>query len=99
MVQVCAQMKITIEPSMPYTPQENGIAEAMNKKMERTAGAMLFHGNMPAAFWEYAENLAAIILSYIVTPNNTISGYEMVTKQKPSMSRIRTFGCHTFAYI
>ena len=27
----------------------------MNKQ---TTAAMLFHGNMPAAFWEYAENLA-----------------------------------------
>ena len=54
---------------------------------------------MPPSFWEYAEYLATVLHSYIVQYPKKISGYEMMTKHKPSMSRIRTFGCHAFAFI
>ena len=99
MYQVCTELNILIETSTTYTPEENGVAEVTNKKMERTASALLFHGNMPPSFWEYAEYLATVLHSYIVQYPKKISGYEMMTKHKPSMSRIRTFGCHVFAFI
>ena len=99
MYQVCTELNILIETSTTYTPKENGVAKVTNKKMERTASALLFHGNMPPSFWEYAEYLATVLHSYIVQYPKKISGYEMMTKHKPLMSRIRTFGCHAFAFI
>ena len=41
-----------IETSSPHTPEENGVAEAMNKKMTSTAAALMFNRKMPAPFWE-----------------------------------------------
>ena len=99
MAQVCAALNIRIETSSPHTPEENGVAEAMNKKMTSTAAALMFNGKMPAPFWEYAENLAAILLSYILLPKQTKSGYKMMTGRRPTMSQIRTFGCHAFAFV
>lgn len=43
---------ITLKPSTPYSPQENGIAERINSTLMTAARAALYHSKLPPVFWE-----------------------------------------------
>ena len=46
------------EVAVPYTPQQNGVAECMNRTIIDTVRSMLHHGNLPLSFWAEAVSTA-----------------------------------------
>ena len=43
----CKSRGIAVEGSMPYTPQQNGVSERMNRTLIEMGRSMLFHANLP----------------------------------------------------
>lgn len=58
---VCKKFGIIHELSAPYTPEQNGVAERMNRTLVELARSMLYSMNMPTAFWAEAIHTAAYI--------------------------------------
>jgi len=58
------------EPTAPYTPQSNRKAERMNRTLNESVRAMLFHANMPDNFW--AEAMATAAHVWNLLPSNLI---------------------------
>lgn len=47
-----AQRGINLRPTTPYTPQENAIAERINRTIMNSARAALTHSKLPPSYWE-----------------------------------------------
>ena len=77
-----------------YTPQQNGVAERMNRTLKDQIRAMLHHSNTPFEFWAEALSCAAYIRNR-VTSRSLPTGntpYEIWYGRKPSIAHMRTFG-------
>ena len=89
------------EKTNAYTPQENGMAECMNRTIEEMALYFLKDAGLPKTYWGYAVLYTVYIINR--TPTHVIKGdltpFEAYTKNKPSISHIHIFSCKAFAHI
>ena len=59
-IQYCTDAGIQMQHSIPYTPQQNGVAERKNRSLEM-ATCMMEAKNLPPKYWDEAINCAAYI--------------------------------------
>lgn len=81
------------QTSTPYSPQQNGLAERMNRTLVERAKCMLFDAHLSKQFWGEALATAAYIINR--SPTRAIDGktpMEMWSGHKPNLSNIRIFG-------
>ncbi|MCO5562588.1 hypothetical protein L7F22_016216 [Adiantum nelumboides] len=85
---------------MPFTPQQNGVAERKNKSLMETARCMLKAKSLPHKLWMEAVACAAHVLNRCPTHAlKTITPYEAWYDRKPSVGYLRVFGCLAYAHI
>ncbi|KAE8950986.1 hypothetical protein PR001_g33923, partial [Phytophthora rubi] len=53
------------EKTVPYTPQQNGLAERMNRSLVEMARCMLYHEGIDKKWWAEAVNTSAWIINRI----------------------------------
>ena len=89
-----------MQHSIPYTPQQNGIAERKNISLKELATCMMEAKNFPPNFWAKAIKCASYIQNrvphkhlYGMTPFDNWSGY------KPDVTHFRIFSSKTWARI
>ncbi|GBP30596.1 Retrovirus-related Pol polyprotein from transposon TNT 1-94 [Eumeta japonica] len=88
------------QTSNSYTPQQNGLAERMNRTLMERARCMLINSDLQKSYWAEAVSTAAYItnrcptraLSY-ATPEEMWSG------KKPDVSHLKIFGCEAMVKI
>lgn len=88
------------QTSNSYTPQQNGMAERMNRTLMERARCMLINSNLQKQYWAEAVATAAYItnrcptraLSY-ATPEEIWSG------KKPDLRHLKVFGCEAMVKI
>jgi transposase InsO family protein len=90
-----AQHGIRREHTVKASPQQNGVAERLNRTLEELLVAM------PARFWDEGLNYLRHVI--VRSPSSSIPAgttpYEMVHKRKPDYSPLRVFGCCAWAHI
>lgn len=87
------QKGIVHQKSNPYTPQQNGLSERMNRTIVEKARCLLFDANMNKEFWAEATNTAVYLQNRTVSATlNNKTPYELWTNNKPDISHIRVFG-------
>jgi transposase InsO family protein len=90
---------IQVEPSAPYTPQQNGVSERCNRTVMDPARSMLKHAGMPNSFWADAVKVAVYLKNRLPTralPDNT--PFELWHGSKPDISHLRIFGSLAYAW-
>ncbi|MCO5588630.1 hypothetical protein L7F22_042587 [Adiantum nelumboides] len=86
--------------TMPYTPQQNGVAERKNRSLMEMARCMLKAKSLPHKLWMEAVACAAHVLNRCPTRAlKTITPYESWYDKKPSVNYLRVFGCLAYAHI
>lgn len=88
------------QTSTPYSPQQNGLAERMNRTLVERAKCMLFDARLPKQLWGEALATAAYIINR--SPTKSIDGktpIEMWTGKKPNLSNMRIFGSEVMAQV
>lgn len=81
-----------------YTPQQNGVAERLNRTLVEMVRCMLIESGLPQSLWCEALNTATYIRNRCPTEvlkNKT--PYECWFGKKPTIAHLRTFGCHVVA--
>jgi transposase InsO family protein len=58
---LCRTSGIKRELTMPYNPQQNGVAERKNKTICEAARAMMYDQNLPLSLWAKATSTAVYI--------------------------------------
>lgn len=97
----CASKGIKMELTVPYTPEQNGICERMNRTLVEKARSMLFDSAVGREFWGEAIQTAAYltnrspcsVLDSSVTPSEVWEG------TKPDVSKLRVFGSPAYCHI
>ncbi|MCO5581864.1 hypothetical protein L7F22_035753 [Adiantum nelumboides] len=94
----CTQEGIFHQLTVPYTPQQNGVAEQKNCTLLNAVRTMLLTASVSQSFWKEAAATACYVQNRLPTrtlPNKT--PYELWTGEKPNISHLRIFGslCYT----
>ncbi|GJT90826.1 putative ribonuclease H-like domain-containing protein [Tanacetum coccineum] len=95
MLEFCGNKGIKQEYSNARTPQQNGVAERMNRTLIEAARTMLVDSLLPTTFWAEAVSTACYIFNQVrVTKPQNKTPYELLFGHKPIINYIRPFGCH-----
>ena len=57
-INYCVDAGIQMQHSIPYTPQQNGVAERKNRSLKEMETCILHAKNIPPPLWEEAINCA-----------------------------------------
>ena len=88
------------EYTVPITPQQNGVAERMNKTLVEAVCSMLSDAKLPKCFW--AKALATAVYLRNHSPTNAVQGktpHEAWTNEKPSVDHLKVFGCLCYSHV
>ena len=87
------------ESSVPHCPQQNGVAERMNRTLVESAKAMTFHAGLSKRYWAEAVTTAAFIRNRVVTSASGETPHERWYEKVPDVSNFKVFGCMAYALI
>ncbi|KAE8686500.1 cytochrome P450 71A9-like [Hibiscus syriacus] len=96
----CANNGIKMETTVPITPQQNGVAERMNRTLNERARSMRIHAGLPKFLWAEAINTAAYLINR--GPSVPLDGgipEEAWSKKEINLSYLRVFGCISYVHI
>ncbi|CAH9067875.1 unnamed protein product [Cuscuta epithymum] len=99
MDKLCVDCGIKRHKTVPYTPQQNGIAERMNRSLLDKVRSMLATSGLSKKFWGEAVTTAAYLVNR--SPSVPLGGKcpETVFTGKPlDLSNLRVFGCAAYAH-
>ncbi|MBW0524131.1 hypothetical protein O181_063846 [Austropuccinia psidii MF-1] len=95
-----AKLGITLCPLLPYSPQENGEAERLNRTLGDMARSMMLQSEMPKRFWQFAYARACFIHNRI--PNSRFpnsSPYQELFGQQSSITPLYPFGAEAIVHL
>ncbi|UYV60109.1 K02A2.6-like [Cordylochernes scorpioides] len=96
----CTSIGIVHEHTMTYTPQQNGVAERMNRTLLDLVRSTISGSGLPKASWAELTYTAAYVRNRVLNNHNGESTpYELWTGNKPSLKHIRGIGCQVFVHI
>lgn len=91
---------IVHQTSTPYTPQQNGLAERMNRTLLERARCMLLNAKLQKQYWAEAVSTAAYITNRCPTRALAfLTPEEMWSGKKPDITNMRIFGCDAMVHI
>ena len=88
------------EFTVPKTPQQNGVAERMNRTLVEAVRSMLSDAKLSKKFW--AEALSTAVYLRNRSPTTAVHGktpFEAWTKEKPDVGHLKAFGYLCYAHI
>lgn len=95
-----AKHGIVHQRTAPYTPEQNGVAERMNRTLIEKVRCMLIDAKLHNRFWAEAAVTAAFLTNR--TPCRGMEDTtpeEIWTKSKPDLSSLRVFGCRATVHV
>ena len=90
---------VALEPSFPYTPEQNGVSERSNRTTEDKARTMLMAAMLPLTYWLFALMYAVVLLNRLPSLKTCKAPYELFYKREPFIKHLRVFGCKVMALI
>lgn len=88
------------ELTVPKTPEQNGVAERLNRTLVEMTRSMLLDAKLPKKFWAEAVSTAVYLKNRSPSkPLQNMTPYEAWHGCKPNASHIRVFGCDAYAHI
>lgn len=95
----CESKGIQRHRTCAYTPQQNGVAERMNRTIMEKVRCMLSDSGIPKKYWAEATHTAVILINK--TPSSALN-FDIPDKKwygkSPVFSYLRRFGCVTFIH-
>ena len=95
----CEASGIKLEYSVPYTPQQNGRAEAANKSILLIVRPLLLQCTLPLSCWGHAVLHAVDLLNMRPTGRREHSSIQLLTGITPTAKHLRIFGCAVYVPI
>ena len=88
------------EKTVPKTPEQNGVAERLNRTLVESARSMLLDAVLSKHYWAEAISTAAYLRNRC--PTKAVQGktpFEAWHGKKPSVDHLRVFGCDAYAHL
>ena len=90
---------IVHETTAPYTPEQNGAAERLNRTLMERVRAMLIDAGLPLDLWAEAVMTANFIRNRSPVSSGTATPWERFFGSKPDVSALRVFGATAYVHI
>ena len=90
---ICSQIGIQVQYLIPYTPQQNGVAERKNRSLKEMTTCMLESKKLAANLWAEAMHAEAYIHNRVT--HSSMKGntpFEAYFRHKPDVSNLWVFG-------
>nr|CCA27215.1 putative polyprotein [Albugo laibachii Nc14] len=94
----CRMDGIIHQKTMPYRPQQNGVAERMNRTITEKERSMMHYKCVSQTWWDEAVNTAVHLINRTTTSKN-MTPFEICFKKKPNLHYLRVFGSLEFAHV
>lgn len=88
------------EYTIPKTPEQNGVAERLNRTLIESSRSMLLDAKLPQKFWAEAVTTAMYLRNR--SPTRAVDGktpYEAWHGEKPRVKHLKVFGCDAYAHV
>jgi hypothetical protein len=86
-------------PTMPGTPQQNGVAERRNRTLMDMVRSMLSNSSLPISLWMEAFKTTIYLLNKVPSKAIPKTPFELWTGRKPSLRYMHVWGCPVEARI
>src|SRR5438270_549399 len=96
--ELCEKKGIVRQLTMPYTPQQNGVAERRNRTLMDMVRCMMAQASLPISFWGDALLTAAYLLNRVPSKSVELTPYELWTGSKPTLGHLRPWGCTAYVH-
>jgi hypothetical protein len=97
---LCFENGIRLERTVPGTPQQNGVAERMNRTLTERARSMRIQSGLPKQFWAEAINTAAYLINRGPSvPLEQRIPEEVWSGKEVNLSWLKVFGCIAYVHI
>ena len=96
----CAAQGIRMEKTIPGTPQQNGVADCMNRTLNEHARSMRLHVGLPKTFWADAVSTATYLINRGPSVPMEFRLPERVWSSKEvKFSHLKVLGCVSYVNI
>jgi hypothetical protein len=95
----CRVKGIIHQKTNPYSSQENGIAERLNRVLMEKARSMLEDASLEMKYWGEAVMTANYIRNRTISSVHGKTPFELFTGEKPSVDHLRVFGSKVFSHV
>lgn len=85
--------------TVPYTPEQNGVAERKNRSLTESAKCMLLDANLDNRFWGEAVLTATYLQNRMTSRSIDKTPVELFLGSKPDLKHLRVFGSKVFSLI
>ena len=96
----CQKEGIKRELTVPYNPQQNGVAERKNMTVCEAARAMMCDQDLPTSLWAEAVGTVVYVHNrchHAILDQKTPK--EVFTGEKPNVGHLRIFGCTVYVHV
>jgi hypothetical protein len=95
----CKKCGIERQKTIPYTPQQNGVAERMNRKLMEKTRSMLSGAGLGQEIWVEAVGTTCYLVNR--SPSSSLDDktpHEVWSGKKPSLQHLRVFGYDAYVH-
>jgi hypothetical protein len=93
------QRGIKLRNTPPYTPEQNGATERLNRTLMEKTRSMLADAGLPKKAWAEATSTANYLRNVSPVSGRSRTPWELMHGVKPDISGLRVFGARTFVHI
>ena len=99
MIPLAKESGMTIETTIGYSSESNGIAERAQRSIIERGNAMRFDQDVDEKFWAYSYFHAVLLLNMSPRKDQTKCPQELWTGKRPDASYLRVFGCSVWIHL
>lgn len=90
---------IVHQKTCPYTPEQNGVAERMNRTIVERMRCMLFDSGLNEKYWAEAAVTATYLINHVPCRRSKHTPEEVWSNKKPTLKHLRVFGCKAMVHV
>ena len=94
--QLFSKHSYDIRPTTLDASHENALVERTHQTIGNSMRAILENASLPLKYWANEFYHFIQLYNFIPHGNNTVKPFEHVTKKRPNLSQLRTFGCRCY---
>ncbi|KAJ9532152.1 hypothetical protein QJQ45_003955 [Haematococcus lacustris] len=87
------------QQTAPYSPQQNGSAECLNRTLFEKGRCLLYSSGLSVNFWPYALRFANYVRNLSPVRGKAGTPWELFWGVRPDLSALRVFGARAYAHV
>ncbi|KAJ9533118.1 hypothetical protein QJQ45_018205 [Haematococcus lacustris] len=87
------------QQTAPYSPQQNGSAERLNRTLFEKGRCLLYSSGLSVNLWPYALRFANYVRNLSLVRGKAGTPWELFWGVRPDLSALRVFGARAYAHV